>query len=125
MKLDIPNGIQGGPSPKKAPSGGPYYAQIPKDLLTDSEVSFGAKCQYAAYHSFSKQKNLSDSCQTFVSQSKLAKFLNITKRQVVRNQKELFEQGWIQVKKRGGTSTNIITLLSNKQTQKQDDDNES
>jgi len=122
MRLDATKTTQEKPSAQEASPKGPYYAQIPIELLSDKSVSPGAKCQYAAYHSFSKQKNLSKSCQTFASQRRVADFLRLGVRQVIRNQAELQKKGWIHVKKRGGTATNIITLFPKKQVPNHEDE---
>jgi len=95
----------------KGRNNGFYTAQIPVDLLKSKEVSMEAKVCYALLHSYAREKNLRNGkSQTFVSQSKLAKDLGVTVRAIKNWLRELRISGWVKVKKRKGTRSNITTL---------------
>jgi len=90
---------------------GCFYAQIPVKLLDDRRVSPGAKICYGRLHSYCKNKDItSGKSQTFISQSRLARDLGLKVLTIKRWGKELRETGWISIKRRKGTRSNIITL---------------
>lgn len=99
------------PKRKKAKSNNFFYGQIPIELLKDKKVKDEAKVQYIIYHSYSKEKDLkTNKCQCFASQSRIAKDFNLSISKIRRNQNKLEKAGWVHVRRRGGVSTNIVTL---------------
>lgn len=94
---------------------GPFFAQIPVELLKDKKVSPQAKVLYGLYHSFAPQKVLDQYPNTFVGQGKIASdCLGCKRPYVAKLTRELADTGWATVIPRGQGHTNIIILHKEK-----------
>lgn len=95
---------------------GPYYAQIPEDLVRDSKIPHAAVRLYGIYHTFAQSKRLMSNPRTFVSQETIAKCMGVNYVRVSIWTKHLEDTGWLAINRRGQGKSNIIILHSRKRS---------
>src|SRR6266568_431112 len=83
------------------------FVQLPNFILTDKKLSAYAKLSYALLLSYAWQK---DSC--FPGQERMAADLGVSDRYLRQALKELQENNYISVERRGLNKTNVYTILS-------------
>lgn len=88
---------------------GPYYSQIPVDLLRDPQIKFQAAGVYGLLHSYGWPKDLSSKPKTFVSQKTLASS-GMSTDQLRKWIKVLEAAGWLTIQRRGLNRSNKYTL---------------
>ena len=81
------------------------YTRVPNHVLTSSEVSPGAKLVYAMLLRYAWQN---DSC--FPGQERLAKDMGASERSIRTYLKDLEQQSFIEVRRRGQGRSNLYTL---------------
>lgn len=82
------------------------FTQIPRYILRDKKLSFGARLTYAVLLSYAWQE---DSC--FPGQDKIAADLGVSRRMVTPYLNELRERKFISWERRGLGKTNIYYIL--------------
>jgi Helix-turn-helix domain len=82
------------------------FAQIPRYILRDKRLSFGARLTYAVLLSYAWQE---DSC--FPGQNKIATDLGVSRRMISPYLNELREQKYIAWERRGLGKTNVYYIL--------------
>src|SRR5437867_8930186 len=82
------------------------FTQLPRYVLKDKKLSFGARLSYAVLLSYAWQE---DSC--FPGQTRMAEDLGTTDRSVRTFLKELKERGYITWKQQGLNKPNIYYVL--------------
>jgi hypothetical protein len=82
------------------------FTQLPKFVLKDKRLSFGARLTYAVLLSYAWQE---DSC--FPGQERMARDLGTTDRSIRTFLKELRDVGYIDWKQRGLNKPNIYYIL--------------
>lgn len=82
------------------------FAQIPRYVLQDKRLSFGARLTYAVLLSYAWQE---DSC--FPGQDKMAADLGVSRRMVTDYLNELAKRKYITWERRGLGKTNIYYIL--------------
>ncbi len=83
------------------------FVQLPKFILTDTKLSAYAKLSYALLLSYAWQK---DSC--FPGQERMAADLGVSDRYLRQALKELQDNNYISVERRGLNKTNVYTILN-------------
>lgn len=83
------------------------FTQLPNFILTDKKLSAYAKLSYALLLSYAWQK---DSC--FPGQERMAADLGVSDRYLRQALKELQDNNYISVERRGLNKTNVYTILS-------------
>lgn len=83
------------------------FVQLPNFILTDNKLSSYAKLSYALLLSYAWQK---DSC--FPGQERMAEDLGVSARYLRQALKELQNNNYISVDRRGLNKTNVYTILS-------------
>src|SRR3712207_2546568 len=81
------------------------FTQVPKFLLRDSKVSANAKVVYSMLLSYA----WNNSC-VFPGQERMAEDIELSQPTIARAVKELEEQGWLEIQRRGQGKTNIYVL---------------
>lgn len=84
-------------------SGG--FTQVPNFLLRDPNVSANAKVVYSMLLSYAWNNNL-----VFPGQERMAEDIGSSQPTIARAIKELEEQGWLEVQRRGQGKTNLYVL---------------
>jgi hypothetical protein len=82
------------------------FTQVPNFILTNSDISVGAKLAYAMLLKYAWQD---DYC--FPGQERLAQDMGSGKRSVIRFMEELERAGFIEVQRRGLGQTNLYQLF--------------
>jgi hypothetical protein len=82
------------------------FAQLPRYVLKDKHISFGARLTYAVLLSYAWQE---DSC--FPGQERMAKDLGVTRKAVNAYLVELRKNKYIEWERRGLGKTNIYFIL--------------
>lgn len=89
---------------------GPFFGQIPQDLIRDPDIPIPARLLYGVYHTYAKKKDLKkEDVWTYVSQKELAKVLGCCIQSVSDWTGILKETGWISVTRRMNKS-NLVYL---------------
>jgi DNA-binding MarR family transcriptional regulator len=83
------------------------FVQLPNYILTDKKLSAYAKLSYALLLKYAWQK---DSC--FPGQERMANDLGVSRQYLSKALKELQDNNYIKVERRGLNKTNIYTILS-------------
>jgi hypothetical protein len=94
------------------------FAQIPRYVLTDRKLSFGARLTYAVLLSYAWQEG---SC--FPGQDRMSVDLGVTRRAVSKYLVELKEHKYVNWKRRGMGKTNIYYILDYKPLKIEADEN--
>jgi hypothetical protein len=120
MEIDIDKYVE--ELEKKEASDNYYYAQMPKTLIEDGNISSSAKVLFCAYHLWCSRKNPEDlingKCSTYVGQKRLSLMLKCSPLSIKRWQKELERFDYITIERRQGPfKTNLITLHIPKKNQ--------
>lgn len=84
-------------------SGG--FTQVPNMVLNNQELSFAAKVVYAKLLSYAWTNN-----RVFPGQVTMADEIGSKKSTINKAVKELEDQGWLEIERRGQGQTNIYTL---------------
>jgi hypothetical protein len=87
-----------------------HFGQIPQELLRDPKIQPTAKALFGLLHTYSQHKNLAKKPTTFVSQDTLAQDMGLHINAIGRLLKHLKEKGWLSVKRRGLTKSNVYIL---------------
>ena len=82
------------------------FTQVPNFILTEPNLSVGAKMAYAMLLRYAWQNNF-----CFPGQERLAKDMGAGKRSVIRFMAELEKAGYIAVSRRGLGQTNLYQLF--------------
>ena len=82
------------------------FTQVPNVILTNNDLSVGAKLTYAMLLHYAWQNN---SC--FPGQERLAKDMGSGKRSIIRFMAELERVGFVAVRRRGLGQTNLYQLF--------------
>ena len=96
------------------------FTQIPRYILSDHKLTFGARLTYAVLLSYAWQEG---SC--FPGQGRLASDLGVTRRMISKYLAELKRFGYISWKRRGMGKTNIYYILDFKPLKIEADENAS
>ena len=89
------------------------FTQVPNVILTNKDLSVGAKLAYAMLLHYAWQNNF-----CFPGQERLATDIGAGKRSVIRFMAELERAGFVAVKRRGLGQTNLYQLFLRVQKQK-------
>ena len=81
------------------------FTQVPNFLLRDPKVSANAKVVYSMLLSYA----WNNSC-VFPGQERMAEDIGLPQPTIARAVKELEEQGWLEIQRRGQGKTNIYVL---------------
>ena len=81
------------------------FTQVPNCLLNNQDLSFPAKIVYAKLLSYAWNNNY-----VFPGQETMAKEMGTSQPTINRGIKELEQQGWLEVQRRGQGRTNIYIL---------------
>lgn len=81
------------------------FTQIPNFLLNDATLTFAAKVVYSKLLSYAWHNNL-----VFPGQERMAEQIGSKKSRVNQAIKELEEEGWIEIQRRGQGKTNLYIL---------------
>jgi transposase-like protein len=88
----------------------PLFGQIPIKLLRDPNIRLQAKALFGILHTYTYPKQLIGNPETTISLATLSKDAGLTESNIRRWIKQLRDSGWIEIKRRGKTMTNRITL---------------
>ena len=94
------------------------FTQIPRYILRDKRLSFGARLTYAVLLSYAWQE---ESC--FPGQDRIARDLGVSRQMVTSYLNELKEHRYIDWERRGLGKTNIYYILDFKPLEIEADDN--
>lgn len=94
------------------------FTQIPRYVLCDKRLSFGARMTYAVLLSYAWQE---DSC--FPGQERISVDLGVTRRAVSKYLVELKKRRYVNWKRRGMGKTNIYYILDYKPLKIEADEN--
>ena len=81
------------------------FTQVPNFLLKDPKVSANAKVVYSMLLSYAWTNNL-----VFPGQERMADDIGSSQPTIARAVKELEQQGWLEVRRRGQGKTNLYIL---------------
>src|SRR5262245_25319214 len=81
------------------------FTQVPNCLLNNQDLTFPAKIVYAKLLSYAWHNN-----HVFPGQETMAKEMGTSQPTINRGVKELEQQGWLEVQRRGQGRTNIYIL---------------
>jgi biotin operon repressor len=81
------------------------FTQVPNFLLKDPTVSANAKVVYSMLLSYAWNNNM-----VFPGQERMAEDIGSSQPTIARAIKELEQQGWLQVQRRGQGKTNLYIL---------------
>jgi DNA-binding transcriptional regulator PaaX len=88
----------------------PLFGQIPIKLLRDPKIKLQPKALFGILHIYTYPKQLIGNPETTISLVTLSKDAGLTESNIRRWLKQLRDSGWIEIKRRGKTMTNRITL---------------
>ena len=88
----------------------PLFGQIPLKLLRDPKIRLQAKALFGILHTYTYLKQLIGNPETTISLATLSKDAGLTESNIRIWLKQLRDSGWIEIKRRGMTMTNRITL---------------
>ena len=88
----------------------PLFGQVPNKLLLDPKIKLQAKALFGILHTYTYPKQLIGNPETTISLAALSKDAGLTESNIRIWLKKLRESGWIEIKRRGKTMPNRITL---------------
>ena len=90
---------------------GPFFAQIPQELIRDPIIPHAAVRLWGIYHTYAQNtKDLKLNPLTFVSQETVAKDMGVHRNRVSYWTRYLEREGWLTVIRRGLNKSNVIIL---------------
>ncbi len=88
----------------------PLFGQIPLKLLRNPKIRLQAKALFGILHTYTYYKQLIGNPELTISLATLSKDAGLTESNIRIWLKQLRDSGWIEIKRRGKTMTNRITL---------------